>query len=371
MAESARVASIEALREFRDALGVFVEEARQAVGQADADVARGVREVGENLSTYWDAELRRRHDSVVKRKVDLEQARWSKPEGHSLVEERKALSRAQALEQEAEAKAASCKSWGRRLEKERMTFRGQMEPLRRYLEGEAPRAMRRLEELAKRLDEYVLLAGPAAAGGAVDEAAGGSARATSGRDAGDTRGAGRGRGSDDADGAGEGADAADGGRGDREIDAVRASAPSEDDVRTAVEATADERVLPRQVLTMEQRRVLARLGGPALDLRTTVAVRTPISDGDTLVHHRVGAVDDRDSGWRVYRRAGFENEAGVDATDDGARVVRVATLGSVRAMPTLAEVWRLPVGWTVVTGPNGLVSVHDPSGERRWPRLAD
>lgn len=368
MADAARVGSIEALREFRDAMSLFAAEGEQIIAQANADVSRSVREIGETKLGYWKAESQRLEREVVKRKIDMEQARWAKAEGDSLVDERKALARTREALDHARRKLDACKRWRLQLQREEMMFRGQLEPLRRYLEGQAPRAMRQLDDMAKRLEEYVLLSAPT-----VDREQRGD---------GDRREPGDG-GSEDADhrsmkrGSRDAAfpeRESDAGRvtmgdGESEIALLRRLVPSGEAVAAA--PTADVKGMPRHVLTMSQRRELAKIaahaGSKPLDLRTTVAVSGLPGESGLLVHHRVEPVGDGDSGWRTFVHPGLDFPDADRA--DPPPVAAMSAAALARSQPTMTDIWRLPVGWTVVTGPRGLATVYDASGERLWPTL--
>lgn len=367
MPSPARVGSIDALREFRDALLVFTDEAQQVLAQAEGDVARACRQVGEERLAYWESERRRREERVVQLKVELGQAKWAKAEGSSLVDERKRLARAQDGLEEARQKLAACKRWRRELEKERSMFKGQVEGLRRWLEGESPRALRRLEEMSKRLDEYVHLAGPSAGDasgregrvpGSADQPAGSASRGLATSD------------TSTADSVGDPGGVS-GDSGADELVAMRHAAermpaPATDQTR---DATAGD--LPRYRLCVDDRRALAKVAGPPADLRRTVLVGRDVSHADRVVHHRVAPADSTDSGWRLIgwgeRSEAASGDRDAEASGN-AESLRAAS--AVRAAPVLAEILRLGPGWTVITGEAGLLALFDPNGRRRFPTLA-
>ena len=371
MADTARVTSIEALREFRDALGVFTDEAKQVLQQAHADVARRVRDIGVHQYDHWDAQLKQAEERVVKAKVEIEQARWSKPEGHSLVEERKALAVAQEDREHALERLNNCVRWRRQLDRESMLFRGQLEPLRRYLEGESPRAMRRLMDMAERLEDYVRLNAPQIADR--EQRSGGGGRSAEPADAATPASAANPAAGSTTVTPGSPTPAQPPAHDATEVATLRASAPP---APPAGAPAASPDSIPRHVMTLHQRRGLASVasdaGGAPLDLRTTVVAAGPTRHERLLVHHRAAPAHRADSGWRVFPHpdtVDHQRSPDDDRSSESWDARSIAAADAVRHHPPLAELWRLPVGWTVITGPGGLVAVHDPAGRRRWPTL--
>src|SRR4051812_11805673 len=130
MAQTARVGSIDALKTLKTAMWKFAESANVALGDAESDMQRTLMWVENEQSAFWASELRKRHTIVerckeaVRMKQQFKDATGSRP---SAVDELKALAIAQKREEEAQHKIVAVKQWTRRLQKEILLYKGQVQ----------------------------------------------------------------------------------------------------------------------------------------------------------------------------------------------------------------------------------------------------
>lgn len=325
----ARVNSIQALREFRSALAVFADECRSALESASSELNGRSLRISSDLPRQWQSEQRKNEELVVRCRIALEHAKSMADMGKSSVDERRALQRAKDNVENARTKLANTRRWSRELEKEISTYRGQTEPLARLVEASVPRAMQRLERMARELEKYTTVAPPDQrhSGASVERAAVTSTMS------------------------GEGST----GTTD-ERTRLFAQLPTPETIADA--ARHHDGALPALNLISEDRRTLALASGEhkAADLRADVAIAcTP--DAPHLVMQRQDPVDDTDSGWRLH-------------TDPPAeRWVRVPGVQLLRALPDLPSIARLPVGTTLTTRADRVSALFDTIGRDVWPHL--
>lgn len=155
MADSARVASVDALRDFRVALLRFAETGRSALMEADADITRTIMWLRHERSAYWKQQIRSRSDRVRALKAELHRKRiTSQLENPSLVLERRAVTRAVEAVAEAEEKLAATQRWARTLEHERDLYRGEVQMFSAIVDSDLPMGAVRLGRLIDRLVRY-------------------------------------------------------------------------------------------------------------------------------------------------------------------------------------------------------------------------
>jgi hypothetical protein len=163
MGSSAKVQSIEVLKEFRISLCLFVEAARSALGEADADLQRAGGWLTEDRNQYWHAELGRRMEQMQRAKlVLLEKKLQGSSTGArpSCVDEEKAFALAQRRCEEARAKSENAKKWVRRLEEQVFQHKGLLQALNHALDTDVVNALALLDRMIAALDKYIALAPP-------------------------------------------------------------------------------------------------------------------------------------------------------------------------------------------------------------------
>lgn len=160
MSESARVTSIDAVKDFQAALATFCEDAQEALGAVDMEASRLLDWVQHEQLNYWQRAVRDRYDDLAQAKAELYRKQLGRLTGEKVdcIEEEKAVRRAQWRLQEAEDKVDKCKQWGRLLERAIDEYQAPSQQLAALVEGKPPRAVVLLHQIIGRLDAYVGLA---------------------------------------------------------------------------------------------------------------------------------------------------------------------------------------------------------------------
>jgi hypothetical protein len=153
----AHVDSIEALKHLRAALWKFVEKANQSLTEAEGDLQRTLNWLEHDGRTFWQGQIKRRTLDLNKAKESLRSKTavtrrdGTKP---SAVEERNAVARAQQRLQNAEAKLEKVKQYAKLLQREALTYRGQMQRMANAVQVEIPAAVAHLDALMASLADY-------------------------------------------------------------------------------------------------------------------------------------------------------------------------------------------------------------------------
>ncbi len=161
MRQAARVSSINALKDFKRALGTFATVIRTALGEAQSDLQRTTWWVQQDRLTHWQVQKRKRTTQLAQAKSELFRAQVGSPDQPvPATLERKAVGEAQRRLDEAETKLANIKRWGRVLEREVILYKGHCQQLSRAVEGEVPGALIRLDKMVAALEKYVQIQAP-------------------------------------------------------------------------------------------------------------------------------------------------------------------------------------------------------------------
>lgn len=156
MRQAARVSSINALKDFKRALGSFATVVNNALGEAQADLQRTAWWVQHDQMSHWQAQKRKRTAQLALAKSELFRAQVASDDQRvSATLERKAVDKAQHMLDEAERKLENVKRWGRMLEREVILYKGHSQQLARAVEGDVPRALARLDKMVAALEKYV------------------------------------------------------------------------------------------------------------------------------------------------------------------------------------------------------------------------
>lgn len=156
MRQTARVYSIDALKDFKRALDEFRVLAGTALGEAQADVQRTLGWIEHDQRSYWQGQKKKRMARLAEAKNELFRAQVGSEDGRGLpTSARRAVEKAQGLLDEAETKIANVKMWRRKLEREILLYRGHIQPLARSVEVDLPRARVKLDRMIDALGKYV------------------------------------------------------------------------------------------------------------------------------------------------------------------------------------------------------------------------
>src|SRR5262249_20899149 len=106
MADSAKVLSVDALKQFRIALITFVEEARNALSGVDMELRRTRDWIERDQLSFWQTQVKRRHERMMNARTELFRRQISQQgsEAKSDTEQKEALREAQRKLRVAEEK---------------------------------------------------------------------------------------------------------------------------------------------------------------------------------------------------------------------------------------------------------------------------
>ncbi len=180
MAEVARVHNLEALKKLKLALHKFQETVNVALTDAESDMQRTSIWLETEQRTYWNAQLRKRHEAVEKAKQAVREKQLFKDATgarSSAIDEMKVLQAAQRGLAEAEQKVAAVKKHIPRMQKQTQEFRGGVQRLASGVQIDLPVAVDKLDHMLATLEAYVSLGSggpPQLAASAADVSRGGN-----------------------------------------------------------------------------------------------------------------------------------------------------------------------------------------------------
>src|SRR5260370_813267 len=161
MGPSARVTSIEALREFRGSLSRFGHDAKEAVCATELEIRRVFDWLEAQLKT-WQKEVRDRQEEVVRAKAELIQRQYGKRDGYGAgtTDQEIALEKAIRRLQEAEGKVEKIRQWRNLLPRAVAEYEGPARQLMGMLDADLPRGIAILDQKIDALDAYMKTAAP-------------------------------------------------------------------------------------------------------------------------------------------------------------------------------------------------------------------
>ena len=157
MADSARVGRIDDIRVFREALGSFIEDARNALIAVDMENRRITDWVKNTQKFHWINEVKRRREKMNEIRSELHRKKLS---GAGDTEAKEATRIAKMKLLEAEQKVEIVKKWEPQLDHAISEYLSHSRPLGDMLTGELEHAMAMLERMAEALDKYLATAPP-------------------------------------------------------------------------------------------------------------------------------------------------------------------------------------------------------------------
>ena len=156
--QGAKVDDIEALKTLRVALIKFAEIGNAALSGAESEIDRTLGTLERDQSTYWNGQLRKRHEEVMKCEEAVRAKRLFKgADGRvqSAVDEMKALAIAKRRKEEAEQKIIAVKKAVQILRKESALYKGRTQKLATALQGDIPRAVHQIDAMLDQLAHYL------------------------------------------------------------------------------------------------------------------------------------------------------------------------------------------------------------------------
>jgi hypothetical protein len=165
MSGSARVTSIDALKDFRTALCEFGVEAQEALAAVDMDIRRAEDWLRAQME-YWRRQARDRGEGLARAKAALVQREWGTQEGRGAgtTEAEIEVKHAKRSLQEAEDKIEAVRRWQQQLPRAINEYEGPARQLSGFLEADLKQALAMLDRMAAALEAYVALNAPAAPG---------------------------------------------------------------------------------------------------------------------------------------------------------------------------------------------------------------
>ncbi len=190
MAQSAKVRSIQSLKDFRVALVTFTEEARNALSGVDMELKRMRDWLERDQLSYWQMQVKRRHEAVMMARTELYRRRISQQGSDAIsdTEQKEALKEAERRLKVAEEKVAAVKKLIPVFHHSMAEYVSRASPLADHLSGGMDRSLGSLAKMIDSLEAYLALNAPAAP--SVEAMGGSSPGMTSARVGGSRAGAG-------------------------------------------------------------------------------------------------------------------------------------------------------------------------------------
>jgi len=162
MSDSARVKSVDALRDFREALATFIEDARSALTSVEMENRRMTEWVNQTQRFYWANEVKRRREKMNEIRGELHRKKLS---GAGDTEAKELVRIANSRLREAEEKVEIVKKAAPILQHAIDEYLGLARPLGDMLTGDLENALGKLERMADALDKYLATSLPAGSPG--------------------------------------------------------------------------------------------------------------------------------------------------------------------------------------------------------------
>jgi hypothetical protein len=171
MSGSARVSSLDALRQLKEALCAFGVDAQEALGVAAMEIRRTQEWLREQLK-HWQRVVRERQEELARAKSELAQRRWGYTEGRGpgTTEQEIAVRDAQQRLRQAEDKVETVRRWILQLPREVNEYEGPARSLAGLVDADLRHAVAVLDNKLAALEAYVALAPPPGAAPAPAEA---------------------------------------------------------------------------------------------------------------------------------------------------------------------------------------------------------
>jgi hypothetical protein len=161
MSESARVNSVEALKQAKTAFIEFSDAVASALASIDADINRVSSWLNQDRPAHWKRQVRLREEAINKIKTDIMRKRIiAAPEPASVIEEEKALDRAKMLLGHAQSRQEAVRRWAPTWDREAMMYKTSTHQITEFMHRDIPVALARLDRMMTNLDEYTRIAAP-------------------------------------------------------------------------------------------------------------------------------------------------------------------------------------------------------------------
>ncbi len=161
MSESSAKVELDTLKHFRRALQAFCESVSSALGDGESEIRRVQLWLEGEQSHYWQNEIRKREKVAERCKEALRMKSIFKDATgarQSVVDEEKALKRAQQQMAIALEKVAAVKKYLSRLQKEALLYKGQVQRLSTSVQNDLPTAVHKISAMLVTLEQYAAMA---------------------------------------------------------------------------------------------------------------------------------------------------------------------------------------------------------------------
>jgi hypothetical protein len=164
MAQSAKVLSIQALKDFRIALVNFTDEARNALSGVDMELKRMRDWLERDQLSYWQMQVKRRHEAMMMARTELFRRRVSQQGSDAIsdTEQKEALQEAQRRLRIAEEKVEAVKKLIPIFHHALAEYVSRATPLADHLSGGIDRSLGSLTKMIESLESYLALSAPTA-----------------------------------------------------------------------------------------------------------------------------------------------------------------------------------------------------------------
>jgi multidrug resistance efflux pump len=161
MSQSARVESLDALKEFKADLVTFGVDAQEALAAAETGIRRLLDEI-EQQQKLWQAEIRKRQEELTRAKAEMSRQRWGHRDGKGpgMTEAEINLKKAERRLREAEAKLETTRKWLLHLPREVAEYQGVARRMGSFVETDLKRGVALLERRIEAVEAYLTPAAP-------------------------------------------------------------------------------------------------------------------------------------------------------------------------------------------------------------------
>jgi hypothetical protein len=162
MSQSAKVLSVQALKDFRIAMINFIEEARNALSGTDMELKRNRDWLERDQLGYWQMQVKRRHEAMMMARTDLHRRRISQQGSDAVsdTEQKEALREAQRKLQVAEEKVAIVKKLIPVFQHAAAEYASAATPMLDHLSGGMEKSLMSLQRMVDAIEAYLATAPP-------------------------------------------------------------------------------------------------------------------------------------------------------------------------------------------------------------------
>jgi hypothetical protein len=161
---SAKVLSVQAIKDFRVSLVNFIEEARAALSSMDMELRRTRNWLERDQLSYWQMQVKRRHEEWMRARTELHRRQISQM-GSDVVsdtEQKEALRDAQRRLRLAEEKVEIVKRLIPQFQQAVSDYLSHAQPLGDHLSGGIEKSLFTLDRVVQSLEAYLAVAPPSA-----------------------------------------------------------------------------------------------------------------------------------------------------------------------------------------------------------------